>query len=184
MSQRPRDPLPSLRLVPSPLLACLLALGLAACGSTPNPPPSAAVDETPVPSSLCAAAGLDLEAGPWDGAAGSRGNTLLLTNRAASSCLIAPALSVVLLDAGGRALASSEPGPRPVELLPGATRRFDVLLSNWCIAPPSSPLRVAVRLGDGMALAKGGTLAATDLPPCLDKESGRLLFSISDSTEG
>jgi hypothetical protein len=35
-----------------------------------------------------------------------------------------------------------------------------------------------------MALARGGTLAATDLPPCLDKESGRLLFSISDSTEG
>lgn len=142
---------------------------IAGCGTTPSPSPSAP-PPSPSPSQIsCASSDLVATAGPWGGAAGSRGTDVTVKNQGSSPCPLTVSPLVVLDDASGRQLLESGPVPTGSgpTLGPAGTASFSLVFSNWCETSVSLPLHFTLEPPSGTVQI--GSLSLTtldDLPPC------------------
>ncbi len=137
---------------------------------TLTPAPTA----TPPAVSACSSGQLTAAADRWQGAAGSRGTTVTVTNRSATVCEVQGYPFAFIYDAGGRLVidggAPSSPSAyRAATLGPGQGTTFNVIWSNWCGSTPVEPLSLRMRLPMDsalvpVALAPGD---AIPIPPCL-----------------
>ena len=201
----PRRPLPAAGRSRLPALVALiaaLALVVAACGaSVPTVRPSgsaaaAGASASPSGSTLgassqttepslpfCKAADMKAAIQRWEGGAGSRFATVIVTSKSGVTCIVRGKPGVRLLDAKGKIVLDSAKikgigGPKvatgdpAVVLGPGDELQLDVQWTNWCKAQPARPLTVGLVLTD-----RGGLLKATrapvsgndDAPPCTSR---------------
>jgi hypothetical protein len=120
-----------------------------------TPPPSPTAEPTTDPSTLpaCQPSDLALVAGGWGGATGSMGGGIVLVNVSANPCHVAAKPSVELLDATGQLIAAPAAGWNPageiVALAAGGGAGGILVWSNWCLPPPSLPLRVRATIDRG-----------------------------------
>lgn len=147
-----------------PALPSTVSTAAASSSATSAPPMSSA---SPAMDS-CTSADVLATAGQLSGAAGSRGADVVIRTSGNASCLLPASASVVLVDAVGTVLLSSQPAPTgegPL-LAPGGSVSFSVLMSNWCDQSVTLPLHLALVLAGGSADVGGLSLTAGDLPPC------------------
>src|SRR5439155_6867832 len=153
---------------------------LAACGSPPPTarpsgaaasagasasPPSATASATESASSgpsepslaFCKAADMKAQIERWEGGAGSRFATVIVTSRSGVTCIVRGKPGVRLLDGKGKIVLDSARiegigGPKvgkndpEVVLGPGDELQLDAQWTNWCLAQPARPLTVGIVL--------------------------------------
>lgn len=161
---------PWVRAYPDSRSAVPTQTGAPVASPTVTPAPTA----TPPALSACSSGQLAAAADRWQGAAGSRGTTVTVTNRSATACEAQGYPFAFIYDAGGRLVidggAPSSPSAyRAVTLGPGQGTTFNVIWSNWCGYAPVEPLSLRMRLPMDsalvpVALAPGD---AIPIPPCL-----------------
>ncbi len=186
----------------------LLALLVAACGSNAasgSPSASAgagaSASATATPSDIASTAGASASAAlvtckaadltaaiqTWQGAAGSRYASVLVTKSAGGTCTVRGTPGVRLLDGKGVTLLDSakiegiggpkvHPGDAELLLSPGDKVEIDVQWSNWCKSQPARPLTVALVLTD-----RGGLLKATKAPVSGDDDRPSCMESAQSS---
>ena len=183
------------------ILVAVVALVVAACGSsgpTARPSGSAAARGSAAPSGAALGANsqasqpalpfckaTDMKAGiqRWEGGAGSRFATVLVTSKSGVTCIVRGKPGVRLLDAKGKILLDSAKitgvgGPKvgkgdpEVVLGPGDELQLDVQWTNWCKSQPTRPLTVGIVLTDRGGLLKAAhapVSGADDAPACTSK---------------
>ncbi len=147
-------------------------------GSFSSSPPNPAVTNPAVTTSACTAGQLRA-VGSMDGAAGSRGGAVRLTNYSNTTCTLRGTPAITLY-ANGRAITSgvkfissppawkanalAQPAGWPtVTLAPFKSASFRVLWSNWCPQGRAAPLWY-IHIGSGTVAGNG--LEAVSPPPC------------------
>jgi hypothetical protein len=108
-----------------------------------------------------------MTAGPWGGAAGSRGADVTVT-ATRSACRLPAHPAVAVADATGKELIHSDlplAGDGPV-LDPGSTKSFSLEVSNWCDTTARLPLQVVGLVADGPIAVAGLDMTDDGLPPC------------------
>ena len=170
------------------ILIAAVALVVAACGSsgpTTRPSGSAAARGSAAPSGaalgansqasepavpFCKAADMKAAIERWEGGAGSRFATVMVTSKSGVTCIVRGKPGVRLLDAKNKILLDSAKitgigGPKvakgdpEVVLGSGDELQLDVQWTNWCKSQPTRPLTVGIVLTD-----KGGLLKAAHAP--------------------
>lgn len=139
---------------------------------------------TPAPSGPIACVATELEGKilGWDGAAGTRGTDVEITNTATHPCFVRGTPRLQMIDSTGRVLIDSAaagpsgeprvaPGDKQIELAPGGRARTTVTASNYCGATPTLPIDIAFTLpsGGGRLVAVPATGVSSDIavPECL-----------------
>jgi len=132
----------------------------------PAPTPSPAPTPTPLAMRYCQAADLSLRVGRTGAAAGTAYASFILTNRSSTQCQLQGVPVVLLLDATGRTLATSQEAgggtAAPVALVPGVTDsggqapavagQADLVVgiaSVLCLPRPSTTLAIDLRNSGG-----------------------------------
>ena len=180
---------------PIALLIATVALIAAACGgSTQSASPSgsggargsaapsgAALGANSQPSDpalpFCKAPDMKAAIERWEGGAGSRFATVIVTSKSGVTCILRGKPGVRLLDAKNKILLDSAKiagigGPKvgkgdpEVVLGPGDELQLDVQWTNWCKSQPTRPLTVGLVLTD-----RGGLLKAAHAPVSGDDDA-------------
>jgi hypothetical protein len=161
----PQSPSPAVVVSPTPSespVASPTASPEATASPTPSPMP---VEPTPVPTvALCDAVKLTVRITRWDGAAGSRGADVVLTNTGSSPCVVKAQSRPQLVDGKGTILIDGgTPGPSSsLTVAPGGRLRTSVFDSNYCGPAPKAPVTVAI------ILSGGGRIVATPATDQID----------------
>jgi hypothetical protein len=142
--------------------------------ATPAPSPTAEPTADPLSLLACQSGDLALVAGGWGGATGSLAGGIELINVSANACRVVAKPSVELLDAAGRLIAAPaagwNPGSEIVALAAGGSAGGILVWSNWCLPPPSLPLRVRATVDRGAtpltAEVRAWEPGATGVPRC------------------
>ena len=161
------------------VIAFLLSRGTAPNVGNPGPGPASATatpsqtathSASPVPLAACRAGDFAWSSDLWGGAAGSRGtNVLLRAVTSAPACEIRGKARLVIRDANGRALITTNGGGSAVvSVKAGTLLEIGIAWSNWCGSDPARPLSASLTMpGDATEVplatppGAGGTL-----PPC------------------
>jgi hypothetical protein len=125
---------------------------------TPAPTPKPTAVPTPGP---CDPATLAAQITSWDGAAGSRGATIKLTNTGSSPCVVHAMARPQLVDGRGTVLIDSAApvASSALTVAPGGALKALVVDGNYCGPAPKAPVTVALILSDG------GRIVAAPLSP-------------------
>jgi hypothetical protein len=133
----------------------------------PSAPPASA---SPAGEASCGGNQLAGAITAWEGAAGSRIGTVIVTNNSQDACRLAGPPGAALIDGSGTVLAASSGpvgGAANLELPAGARAQLLIAVANWCNDPPRPPVSIGLTLPDGTRLvvepAAGG---AFEPPPC------------------
>jgi hypothetical protein len=157
-------------------VAALLLVAAAACSPTVSPTPTrptptaTAHASASAPSSAvadCGPSDLSMTAGPWGGAAGSRGADVTVTD-VGPACRLPIHPVVAISDATGKQYIYSElplRGDGPV-IEAGSTEDFSFEVSNWCDTTARLPLQAVGLVADGPIEIAGLVMTADGLPPC------------------
>ena len=119
----------------------------------------------------------------WEGGAGSRFATVIVTSRSGVTCIVRGRPGVRLLDAKGKIVLDSAAikgigGPKvakgdpAVVLGPGDELQLDIQWTNWCKSQPARPITVGLVLTDRGGLLKAARAPVSggdDAPPCTSK---------------
>jgi hypothetical protein len=145
--------------------------GVASATPTPPSQPTApAAMDTPV-GGACYATELSATITSWDGAAGSRVATVVLTN-GGDPCTFPKLTQPQLLDAGGAGLIIGTPvTASPTLSIPSNGHLTTMVeVGNYCGPAPVAPVTVAFVLSDGTQIIAAPDIHAGDingLPPCM-----------------
>jgi hypothetical protein len=171
-----QSPSPAVVVSPTPSespVASPTASPEATASPTPSPTPAepTPAEPTPVPTvALCDAAKLTVRITQWDGAAGSRGANVVLTNTGSSPCVVKAQSRPQLVDGKGTILIDGgPPGPSSsLTIAPGGRLRTSVFDSNYCGPAAKAPVTVAIILsGGGRIVGTPGTdQIDTAVAPC------------------
>jgi hypothetical protein len=144
-------------------------VGSGSSGATPTAHPTAT---QPMPITSCTADDFAWSTDPWNGAAGSRGTSVLLRGVASlTGCRIDGAVTVQIRDANGDILVSNSATSRQ-RAAAGDVFEVGIAWSNWCDADPAKPLSAVLHLpGDGteiplLAAGEGRQVGEIPVPPC------------------
>jgi hypothetical protein len=139
-----------------------------------SPVPSSTPKATPKPTVVpavapCDPAKLAARITIWEGAAGSRGAQVQMTNTGSSACTVRAMERPQLVDGQGKVLIDGPaPGSSASLTVPaGGVLKTEILDSNYCGAAPTAPVTVAFVLDDGHKIV-AAPLSPTDatVPPC------------------
>lgn len=134
-----------------------------------------------VPAGACLATQLRAASSAWDAGAGSRFNTVTLTNTSASTCWLRGTPRSQLVDATGRVLLDSavdgaaglphvSAGDPKITLAPGVPAQTDIRTTNYCGRAPMEPVTISLWLpSDGGRVRTGPPASGSGLdgvPPC------------------
>ncbi len=133
----------------------------------PPPVPPAAASPTPGGAPGACSAGMLHAKATWQGATGSLLGAVTVGNASGRACTLDGYPTIAVQDASGPLAGITQlPGPATsgpragaITLAPGAQALVRIQWRNWCTAPPSGPLSLAVTLPNG-----GGTLTAAGDP--------------------
>jgi hypothetical protein len=120
-------------------------------------------------AAACAGADITATGGPWEGAAGSRGSSIVVTNAGSVACALPADPTVAMLDQAGTVVLANTPpqsGAGPT-LVSGSSVGFSLVIGNWCDQQVTFPLHFSLALAAD-AVEVDGLFATTldDLPPC------------------
>jgi hypothetical protein len=142
--------------------------------ATEAPTPTIAPTPTPAPTKApvvaCVVSNLSAQVTAWDGAAGNRVGTIVLTNNGPVACQLATLERPQLVDGNNTVLLDGD-APTSTDtilLAPSATVSTMVDDANYCGSAPKAPVTVAFVFADGAKLT-AAPRSATDVfgaPDC------------------
>jgi len=144
------------------------ASGEGAATQPPSAPPSVAITPT-LQLAACGPANATARITSWQGAAGQRIATVVLTNRSTSSCTLPAQSRPQLVDGSGRVLIDSPAAAKSTAITLGAGKHLTTLVEdgNYCGPAPAAPVRIALILRSGeRVIASAPTPTDVTVPPC------------------
>ena len=132
-------------------------------GASPTLPPVTA-------TGVCAPGQLAASVGAWEGAAGHRIGTLIVTNTATAACGLPGSIRPSLIDRNGHELIVGKMATiKPVEIPAGGSIQTLVQTGNYCGPAAQEPAAVALDLAAaGRVVAKPAAGdASSGVPPCM-----------------